>query len=132
MHEYSIMVDIVQAALNALEGYDVENVDSVFLDVGGLTFLNFEQLRFTFKVLSENNILQGSELVIREMKAEIHCPSCGYQGGLPDDVEEIHFGLPRIFCPQCKGKVNLLKGKECILRNIKMNVRDDGGTSSDG
>jgi len=129
MHEYSIMVDIVQAALKALEGYDVEDVEEVFLEVGELTFLNFEQLKFSFQVLTENNVLSGSELVIQELKAEIKCPSCGYKGGLPDDVEEIHFGVPRIFCPQCKGKVELLRGKECILRNIKMNVRNNGGES---
>lgn len=129
MHEYSIMVDIVQAALKALEGYDVENVERVFLDVGELTFLNPEQLRFTFKVLTEDNVLSGSELEIHELKAEIQCLSCEYRGALPDDVEEIHHGIPKIFCPRCKGKVRLLSGKECILRNIKMSVIDDGGTS---
>lgn len=129
MHEYSIMMDIVQAALTALEDYDVENVESVVLDVGELTFLNPEQLRFTFKVLTENNMLSGSELVITELKAEIKCLSCGYEGGLPDNVEEIHFGIPRIFCPRCKGRVELLRGKECILRNIRMIIRDDGGAS---
>ena len=130
MHEYSIMMDIVQAALKAVEGYEVENVESVILDVGELTFLNPEQLRFSFKVLTEDNVLSGAELIIRELKTEIHCPSCGYRGGLPDDVEGIHFGVPRIFCPDCKGKVELLKGRECILQNIKMNVKDENGGSS--
>ncbi len=129
MHEYSIMVDIVQAALKAVEGYDVENVEKVFLDVGELTFLNPEQLRFTFRVLTEKNVLSGAELVVQELKAEIKCQSCSYRGGLPDNVEEMHYGIPRIFCPQCKGKVDLLKGKECILRNIKMNVKDENGGS---
>lgn len=130
MHEYSIMMDIVQAALKAVESYNVENVESIILDVGELTFLNPEQMKFSFKVLTEDNVFSGAELVIQELKAEIQCPSCGYKGGLPDDVEEIHVGIPRIFCPDCKGKVELLKGRECILRNIKMNVKHgDGGES---
>jgi hydrogenase nickel incorporation protein HypA/HybF len=127
MHEYSIMVDIVQAALKALEGYEVENVESVFLEVGELSFLNFEQLKFTYRVLTKDNILSDSELVIQELKAEIQCSSCGYKGGLPENVEEMHYGIPRIFCPQCKGKVELLKGRECIVRNIKMNVKEENG-----
>ena len=45
MHEFSMMVDIVEAALKAIENYDVENVEKVFLDVGELTFLNPEQLK---------------------------------------------------------------------------------------
>lgn len=129
MHEYSIMMDIVQAALKAVEGYEVENVEKVFLDVGELTFLNPEQMRFSFVVLTRDNVMSGAELVIQELKAEIMCTSCGYTGGLPDNVEEIHFGVPRIYCPQCRGKVDLLKGKECVLRNIKMNVKDESGGS---
>ena len=132
MHEYSIMMDIVQAAIKAMEGYEVENVETVHLEVGELTFLNPEQLKFSFRILTEDNVLSGAELMIKELKAEIRCPSCGYKGGLPEDLEEIHFGVPRIFCPQCKGKVELLRGRECVLRNIKMNVKSrEGGTSSD-
>ncbi len=125
MHEYSIMTDIVKAALKSIEGYEVENVEKVDLDVGELTFLNPVQLKFCFKVLTEDNILSGAEIVIKEMKAEIECTSCGFRGTIGDKPEEIHFGIPRILCPKCAGEVNLLSGRECILRNIKMNVSDE-------
>ena len=125
MHEYSMMVDIVEAALSALENYEVENVMKVFLDVGELTFLNPVQLQFSFKILTEDNILKGADLVIEEKKAEIECTSCGYRGVLENKPEENHFRIPQIFCPKCKGKINLLSGRECILRNIQMNLKDE-------
>ncbi|UCE75437.1 MAG: hydrogenase maturation nickel metallochaperone HypA, partial [Methanomassiliicoccales archaeon] len=96
MHEYSIMVDIVKAALKSLEGYVVENVKKIFLEVGELTFLNPEQLRFCFKALTEDNILKGAVLVITEKKAQIECTSCGYKGDLEQRPEEDHFRIPRI------------------------------------
>lgn len=126
MHEYSIMKDIVNSALKSIENYKIESVEKVFLDVGELTFLNPEQLRFSFKVLTKDNILSGAELVIEEKKAEIECPSCGYKGKLEDESEENHFGIPMLFCPKCKGDVKLLSGRECILKNIKVNVSDEG------
>lgn len=125
MHEYSIMVDIVEAALKSIENYEVEKVDKVFLDIGELTFLNPVQLQFSFKILTEENILKGAELIIKEKKAEVECTSCGYRGPLQNQPEENHFRIPQIFCPKCNGKINLLSGRECILRNIQMSVKDE-------
>ncbi len=130
MHEYSIMVDIVKAALESIKDYEIENVEKVFLDVGELMFLNPEQLEFSFKVLTEENFLNGADLVIEEKKAEVECTSCGYKGHLPNKTEEDHFRIPRIFCPRCKGAVNLLSGRECIVRRIHMNVKEKNGGSA--
>ena len=125
MHEFSIMVDIVEAALKSMEGYEVENVENVFLDVGELTFLNPEQLKFSFKVLTEENILKGADLIIEEKRAEVQCKSCGFAGYLEEKTQEDHFRIPQIYCPKCKGEVNLISGRECVLRNITMNVKDE-------
>ena len=130
MHEYSIMADIVKAALDSLKDYEVENVETVFLEVGELTFLNPEQMRFCFNVLTENNILSDAKLEISELKAEIECTSCGYKGNLEERPEEDHFRIPRLSCAKCQGEVKLLAGKECIIRSIKMNVKDEEGKDS--
>lgn len=132
MHEYSIMADIVKAALSAIENYDVENVEKVFLDVGELTFLNPEQLVFCFKVLTKDNALSGAELAVTQKNAEIECKSCGYKGELEKKPEENHFRIPILFCPRCEGEVKLISGRECILRNIKMNLKDENLQKEDG
>lgn len=126
MHEYSIMVDIVKAALASLKDYDVEVVETVYLEVGELTFLNPEQLRFCFNVLTENNILSDATLDIKELKAEISCSLCGYKGSLKERPKEDHFRIPILSCPDCQGEVKLLSGKECIIKSIKMNIKDEG------
>jgi Zn finger protein HypA/HybF involved in hydrogenase expression len=55
----------------------------------------------------------------------VECTSCGYRGPLESKVEEDHFRIPQISCPKCNGKVNLLSGRECILRNIQMNLKEE-------
>ncbi len=127
MHEFSIMVDIVQAALKSMENYEVENVEKVFLDVGELTFLNPRQLQFSFEVLTKDNALKGADLIIDVMKPEVECISCDYKGSLDNRSEEDHFRIPLIFCPKCRGGVKLLSGRECVLRKIQMNLKENNG-----
>ena len=125
MHEYSIVAGIVKAAISSLKNYEIENVDTVFLEVGELTFLNPIQLEFCFKALTENNILSGAKLEIIQKKARIKCNSCEYEGSLKDRPEEDHFRIPVLSCPECEGEIKLLSGRECTIKNIKMNLKDE-------
>lgn len=125
MHEYSIMADIVKAALVSLEKYDVENVEAVFLEVGELTFLNPVQLKFCYNVLTQDNLLVNSSLEITQKKAEIQCKSCGYKGLMKERPQEDHFRVPIISCPKCEGEIKLLSGRECTIKSIKMNLKDE-------
>jgi hydrogenase nickel incorporation protein HypA/HybF len=124
MHELSIMTQLIRSALESLNGYDVKRVEKVHLEVGELTFLNPEQLRFSFGVLTKETPLQGSELVINEKKAQVECSSCGYHGGL-DEPDGDHFGFLRLSCPSCGGKVKILSGQECILKNIQLELVEE-------
>ena len=130
MHEFSIMVDIVEAALKSIESYEIENVEKVFLDVGELTFLNPEQLQFSFQVLTQDNALKGANLIIKEKEAQIECSSSGYRGGMMDNPEENHSGFVRLSCPKCNGIVNILSGKECILSRIQMNLKEENNNEA--
>jgi hydrogenase nickel incorporation protein HypA/HybF len=121
MHELSVMTQLIQAALNSLNGYDIVRVNNLYLDVGELTFLNPEQLKFSFQVLTKDTALHGAELVINERKAEVTCESCGYEGALKEP-EGDHFGFLRLFCPKCGAKVKILSGKECVLKRIEMEL----------
>lgn len=121
MHELSVLTQLIKEALRSTEGYDIERIENVFLDVGELTFLNPEQLEFAFKVITKDTALQGANLIVKEMKAVVECESCGYKGGLKEP-EGDHFGFLRLFCPTCGGKVKILSGKECILSRIQMEL----------
>ena len=64
MHEASVVANIVDAVLEELKKYDVKKVNSVTLRIGDLTQLGTEQMKFAYEILSEGNILSGSELII--------------------------------------------------------------------
>jgi len=119
MHEFSVMSQIVQAVLKEVEQNKLKKVSKVLLEVGELTFLGPEQLRFCYEVLSKDNILQGSELVIKTMEPEVECLECGYSGRLEYlEADEFHFRLPKFTCPKCDSKVEIIKGKDCTISEI--------------
>lgn len=119
MHEYSIMSQIVQTIQSEAEKNNLKSVTKVTLEVGDLSFLGDEALKFCFNVLSKDTILNGSELIIVKVKPEIQCQSCNYSGDIKyTEKEEYHFRLPIFTCPNCDGMVKIIKGKDCILKEI--------------
>ena len=119
MHEYSIMNQVVQTIIQEAEKSNLQTISLVKLAVGELSFLNEEALQFCYQVLSKDNILHGSELVIAIIKPEIECQSCGFNGDLEYlDKEDTHFRIPKFTCPKCKGEVKIIKGNGCVLQEI--------------
>ena len=125
MHEYSIMSQIVQTVIIEVEARNAIKVKAVNLEVGELTFLGKDQMEFAWEALTEEGILKGTELRIEGKDSLVECSSCGFKGPLPVQEEESmkHF-IPRFCCPKCQGKLTILEGKECIIKNITMVVDD--------
>ncbi|MCK4717138.1 MAG: hydrogenase maturation nickel metallochaperone HypA [Thermoplasmata archaeon] len=128
MHEFSVMESVVAGVLEQTrERGDLLSIEAVTLEIGELTFLGHEQLRFGFQVLTEKEpLLKGARLDIVKKKARVQCPACGYKGGM-DYVEEeaYHLALPIFSCPTCGDVVEIVEGKECMITNIRV-VVDDG------
>jgi hydrogenase nickel incorporation protein HypA/HybF len=119
MHEFSIMSQIVKAIIEEARKNKMITISKVSLQVGELTFLGKEQLKFCYDVLSKDNILSGSELIIEEVEPEVKCQACGFKGALEYiEKDEFHIRMPKFSCPKCDGKVEITKGKECVILDI--------------
>jgi hydrogenase nickel incorporation protein HypA/HybF len=125
MHEFSIMSEVMEALKEESLKHRFKGVKEVVLEVGELTFLAYEQLRFSYKVLSEGTVFDGSELAIENRPARVRCDSCGYEGegGFQDDPE-FHRILPTFSCPKCSEPTSVVSGNECIIRRIVADVEE--------
>jgi len=122
MHEFSTVMGIVENVLQLASEKGAIKVHRIDLDVGELTFLGLEQMKFSFDAVKEGTILQDAELRLNIVKAKIECPECGYIGS-PPDVEEDHFTIPIIQCPKCNAlRVDIIEGKDCIIKGVEMEV----------
>ena len=131
LHELSVISALIDEVLRQLEGHKVLRVDSVTIQVGELTFLSEESLRFGYETLSEGTALAGSKLKVERLPANIQCEKCGYRGPFDKSGADphLHFLLPSFECPTCKAPdVRLISGRETILTHIQGEVKDEAET----
>ena len=122
MHEFSMAQQIFSIVMKVAKENNVKKILEINIEVGQLTFLNPDQLKFALKVLSEDTIAQDAKIRIEIIQPEIRCNSCKYTGRISYDGPESHTIYPIIFlkCPKCGSTdVEIIRGKECNIKNIK-------------
>lgn len=123
MHELSMADAIVKTILDAAEKNQAEEILEVTIEVGKLTMLNPEQLRFLLDVLAENTLLEGAEIIIDEVPVEIKCHSCDYTGST--DLDDSDHYLMIVKCPKCDERnIEIISGQECNVKNIRIEKPD--------
>jgi hydrogenase nickel incorporation protein HypA/HybF len=122
MHEFSMAQQIFNIVMKVAKDNGVRKILEMNLEVGKLTFLNPEQLKFALKVLSEDTIAQDAKINIEIIQPEIKCNNCGYTGGISYSGPEYHTTYPIILlkCPKCgNSDIEVIRGRECNIKNIK-------------
>jgi hydrogenase nickel incorporation protein HypA/HybF len=122
MHEFTVTSWIVDALLDLVKKQGASKVLEVHLRVGKLRALSLDQLRFCYDVLSKENALEGSNLIIEESAGKVRCVNCSYQGEFNPEGDAYHFGLPPLSCPHCGGSVSVEGGDECVITKVRMQI----------
>lgn len=110
MHELSIAQSILTIAENAAPKNPAAVVTSVGLQIGELSGIEIESLRFALSVVKKNTILDRADLDIEIIEGQAQCPNCGTVFAMH------HFGS---CCPTCNNYfINILKGREMKVLTI--------------
>jgi hydrogenase nickel incorporation protein HypA/HybF len=124
MHEFSTMASIVDAVKTEAGKHHADRVLEVTLEIGALTFLNEEQLRFAFEILTADSEMAGALLTIESVPPSVRC-DCGYTGDTSYEAREgLQVHIPLLRCPSCGDSVCVVKGRECYIKDIKIEVED--------
>lgn len=113
MHELSI----VEALLGQVEEQldragEAGRVTRLSLIVGRLSGVNCDSIRFAFKLLTPDTVLEAAELVISEPHAECVCEDCGETSRIDRIVAQ---------CPSCASHdITIRGGTELILQTIDL------------
>lgn len=115
MHELSIAMSIIDLALE--EGRErAVTVDAVHLDLGPLSGVVADALRFSWDIACQGTPLEGARLVIREIPVEIHCAACNANRTLDS--------MQWLCCPVCgTPALEVIHGKELAVTALE--VRDE-------
>lgn len=113
MHELSIALSLVEVAEEAARKAEAERVTTVRLEIGKLSGVHADALRFGYEVAVRGTLLEGSELVIEEIAAAVACPACG-------ETSEVEALWP-LLCPRCEEPcASLVRGKELHILDLEV------------
>ncbi|ASQ90866.1 hydrogenase maturation nickel metallochaperone HypA [Prosthecochloris sp. GSB1] len=112
MHEMSIAMSIVDAVEERARQERAEIITAVELDVGKLSGVEVDSLRFCFSAAVKNSMLEEATLAIRVIQPEGKCSDCGRR--FPVDF---HYAT----CVSCGSfRVDLIAGRELTIRSITL------------
>jgi hydrogenase nickel incorporation protein HypA/HybF len=121
MHEFSMTNQIVEAVLSEAKKQHAQKVIEVEVEIGDLTFLGIEQIRFAYEILTDKTIAKDSKLTIKQIPGRGKCDGCGYDGPLSYlNDEQYHMIIPTFNCPQCGKPLSISAGRECIVSRIRI------------
>lgn len=116
MHELSAATAIVRTVTQAAEGQGIKGIKSIRLEIGDLTLLNPEQLRFCFEIASRDTIAEGAILHIERKPARLECRNCGAAfDWTPRDDPAYHLVGPKLRCECGASDILVVSGREMLV-----------------
>jgi hydrogenase nickel incorporation protein HypA/HybF len=108
VHELAITEGLVDAVSERLPG---QRVTCVRLEIGALSGVVADSLRFCFDLVTEGTNLEGATLEIAQPPAVCHCRICG-SDFQPDG--------PIALCPCGSAEVTVLTGQDLKITSVQV------------
>lgn len=109
MHEMSITLSIVDEITAKL---GARPVTAVRLEIGKLSGVVVDSVRFCFDLATEGTTLAGARLVVDEPLGHARCRLCGHDFDVSD---------PIVLCPRCAASdVDVRAGRELRIVSVEV------------
>jgi hydrogenase nickel incorporation protein HypA/HybF len=113
MHELSIAMSIVEGASEEASRHGAASIDAVHLRLGQLSGVVKEALLFSYDLAAMGTVLEGSRLVIEEVRAAIYCDEC--------TTERELLSIQNFLCPVCgNASSNVVRGRELTIVGLEL------------
>ena len=112
MHEMSLAESIRQIVETSGRTQGFKVVRRVVLEIGRLSSVEPEALRFCFDAVSRDSIMHGADLAIEEVPGQAWCMSCAASISIPE------LGAA---CPLCGGyQIQVTGGTEMRVKELEV------------
>jgi hydrogenase nickel incorporation protein HypA/HybF len=108
VHELAVTQSVVDAVCERIDG---QRVVSVRVEVGKLSGIVADAMRFCFDIVSGQTLLEGARLDIDERPGEAHCRDCGVDFTLADLV---------LLCPCGSADVDVTAGRDLVIKSVEV------------
>ena len=112
MHEMTIAMNIVDIVCQKANDEKAHKINSVELEIGSLSGIMIDSLKFCFEAACKNTIANGAELNINEIEAKAFCKSCKKDFKIESDFSP---------CPNCNDfNFEIVMGKEFSIKSFNI------------
>ena len=112
MHEMSLCASIVQIIEEQAGEQGFERVNRVWLEIGPLSGVELEAMRFGFDVVTRGTLAENATLDILETAAEAWCMQCSKTVPITQRFDA---------CPECGGfQLQVTGGEELRIRELEV------------
>ena len=112
MHEMSIALSIVDVVTAKAEEEHAKKINSIELEVGKVSGVEVESLKFCFSAAAKITIAGDAALVIHEIEPAGECGECGTRSPVT-----FHYAK----CESCGSfKTNIVSGRELLIKSIML------------
>ncbi|HEV3360835.1 MAG TPA: hydrogenase maturation nickel metallochaperone HypA [Pseudonocardiaceae bacterium] len=108
MHELSITQSVVDAVLERLPDTKIAGVR---LEIGKLSGIMPDSVRFCFDLVIAGTLLEGARLDIDEPSGRAHCVDCDTEFAVDDLI---------LLCPCGSANVEVLAGRQLRIRSVEV------------
>lgn len=112
MHEMALCESIVSILEDQAQSQKFDRVKKVFLEVGRLSCVEPEALRFSFSAVTKNTLAAGADLVILDIEGQAWCLPCGKTVSIPARYAP---------CPECGSyQLQVTSGEELRIKELEV------------
>lgn len=116
MHELGIALSLVEAMETIAQREGASRVLKAVLNIGALSGVDADALRFAFPAAAAGTRAECAELVIHVEPAEIVCEECGVVS---------HPAMEDVRCGKCDSRrIKMTAGRELKLESLELDVPD--------
>jgi hydrogenase nickel incorporation protein HypA/HybF len=108
VHELAITQSIVDQVAERMAG---RRVTEVALEIGPLSGVVADSVRFCFDLVTVGTPLEGASLHIDEPGGTAHCTACETEFAVPDLL---------LLCPCGSADVRIVSGDELLIKSVKV------------
>ncbi|MCK5145577.1 hydrogenase maturation nickel metallochaperone HypA [bacterium] len=123
MHETAIAQSIIDTVMTHADKAGAKHVDKVEIEIGELTFLGIDQIRFWIENQIAGTVAEKAEWIFHSVPGGIRCPACQYEGDIKTAETEDHFRLPVFACPECgQANIEITQGRDAWIKAIHVEI----------
>ncbi len=110
MHEVSIMMSILDTALDVAKENNAQIINKITVEIGEKSGVVKDSLEFAFETVTKDSIASQSEFVVISIPYKGECLDCG----------NILSGTGFLVCEKCGGLGKMISGNELRIKSIEV------------